>query len=721
MAQVLSPKEARVRELPSGYHLAHFSEMLAFVERLYGGILGVEARQWLADFHALGPAAQSLFVRLANRKGSVFRVAHLKYADVPDVAATIAELNGAGFLSSLGADDFPAALRVLPKAELSGLLVEADISFRSSWKRARLIDLVLAELCFEDCFSEIARQTFVVRRRRQPLQYLLFLYFGRIEESLTRFTLRDLGLVRTHNFRDQFEARFDNQTDGEESFFYASQLAGLEDRDDGAVLRLASRVETWPAKSEVAAPLRDDLLFALGKRFEKIGDTAQARAMYERGRSAGCGERAVRLAWADGERGAVRSRLEAMIADPASDAEALFAEDFLTRKFDGKRTSAITDMLRSAEVLSVDESQRSQPERGAIEVLRREGWNALHAENAPWRILFGLLFWDVLYGAKGAALHNAFERMPISLRNGAFHDEHSEALEARLALLDDPDLAMRALLKAFAEHHGTPNALFRWNETMIEDVQPLIMFAPKGGLASVLRAMAQDYPNRKDGFPDLMLWRDRALRLIEVKTENDTLRRNQLVQLSHLRALGFDVAVNRVAWVVDPDQPYVVVDIETTGGRPPFHRVTEIGAVRMQGGEIVDRWQSLINPQRSIPRNITALTGISNEMVENAPVFAEIADSFQDFMGDAIFVAHNVRFDHGFLAAEYARLERKFRYPQLCTCQSMRSLFKGLPSYSLGNLCRHFEIPLESHHRALCDAEAAAGLLVLINERRMAA
>ena len=192
-----------------------------------------------------------------------------------------------------------------------------------------------------------------------------------------------------------------------------------------------------------------------------------------------------------------------------------------------------------------------------------------------------------------------------------------------------------------------------------------------------------------------MCIRDRgdALRFIEIKTENDTLRRNQLVQLSHLRELGFDVAVNRVEWIVDPDQPYVVVDVETTGGRPPFHRVTEIGAVRVQGGEIVDRWQSLINPERPIPQSITALTGISNAMVAGAPVFAEIADAFQDFMGEAIFVAHNVRFDHGFLAAEYARLERKFRYPQLCTCQSMRSLFKGLPSYSLGNLCRHLGFP----------------------------
>ena len=581
--------------------------------------------------------------------------------------------------------------------------------------------MVGAELRFEDCFTEITRGDFVVQQRRQPLRYLLYLYFGRIEESLARFALRDLGLVRTHSFREEFEARFERPIDAEESFFYASRLVDLDDATDGDISDLVGGVESWPVQSEMAEPLRDELLLGLGKRLEKDGKTAVARAIYERGRSAGCGERAVRLAWADGERETVRARLEAMITDPASDAEALFAEDFLTRKFDGKRTSAVTDMVRSAEVLRVDESHRNRPERGAMEVLRRQGWVTSHAENAPWRTIFGLLFWDALYGSQGAALHNAFERMPTSLRNGTFYAGNREALEARLSLLDNPQIAMRALLKSFMHHHRTPNALFRWREDMIEDLQPLVTLAPKRGVADVLRAMANDYSGRKDGFPDLMLRRGDALRFIEIKTENDTLRRNQLVQLSHLRELGFDVAVNRVEWIVDPDQPYVVVDVETTGGRPPFHRVTEIGAVRVQGGEIVDRWQSLINPERPIPQSITALTGISNAMVAGAPVFAEIADAFQDFMGEAIFVAHNVRFDHGFLAAEYARLERKFRYPQLCTCQSMRSLFKGLPSYSLGNLCRHFGISLESHHRALCDAEAAAGLLALINERRMAA
>lgn len=107
-------------------------------------------------------------------------------------------------------------------------------------------------------------------------------------------------------------------------------------------------------------------------------------------------------------------------------------------------------------------------------------------------------------------------------------------------------------------------------------------------------------------------------------------------------------------------------------------------------------------------------------MVAAAPVFADVAETFADFLDDAIFVAHNVNFDYGFVQQEFARLGRVFRKPKLCTCATMRKLFPGRRSYSLASLCREFGIDLAGHHRALCDAEAAAGLLQIIQAHRSA-
>ena len=106
-------------------------------------------------------------------------------------------------------------------------------------------------------------------------------------------------------------------------------------------------------------------------------------------------------------------------------------------------------------------------------------------------------------------------------------------------------------------------------------------------------------------------------------------------------------------------------------------------------------------------------------MVAGAPFFAQIADEFEAFIGDAVFVAHNAKFDYSFLREEFSRLERPFRYPTLCTVVASRRYFPGLKSYGLSKLCDHFEISLTSHHRALCDARATASILLQINEKRM--
>jgi DNA polymerase III subunit epsilon len=161
-----------------------------------------------------------------------------------------------------------------------------------------------------------------------------------------------------------------------------------------------------------------------------------------------------------------------------------------------------------------------------------------------------------------------------------------------------------------------------------------------------------------------------------------------------------------------------VVDVETTGGRAGSDRITEIGAVKIRNHEVVDEWRSLINPQRPIPANITWLTGITDAMVREAPLFGEIADSLLAFMGDGIFAAHNVNFDYGFIASEFERLEGRFRFAKLCTCVGMRRAYPGHRSYSLGNLCEAYGIDLQDHHRALCDARAAGQLLILINRKR---
>jgi DNA polymerase-3 subunit epsilon len=403
-----------------------------------------------------------------------------------------------------------------------------------------------------------------------------------------------------------------------------------------------------------------------------------------------------------------------MIDDPASDDEFMFAIDFYARKYAGRRTGFCTALLRAGTNITIDDAWRGRPEGGVAAALRRQNHKVYCVENTLWHCLFGLLFWDELF--ETGQLHSGFDWMPHCLKNKTFMRSFAPQVEAKLAAIESR-AALPLILRTVAARWAKPNGIFAWDRVDMDALRALLRACPSG-VAAILRLMGEDYQAMRDGFPDLMTEKDDAVSFIEVKAEGDVIRRNQLTRLQQLGNAGIKAEIARVDFRFDPEQDYVVVDIETTGGWSNRDRITEIGAVKLRDHEVVAEWHSLINPQRSIPANITRLTGITNDMVRGAPVFAEVADSFMQFMEDGIFVAHSVNFDYGFISFEYERLERRFRFPKLCTCAGMRRRYPGHKSYSLGNLCEAYNISLEEHHRALCDARAAAQLLNLINHQR---
>lgn len=159
---------------------------------------------------------------------------------------------------------------------------------------------------------------------------------------------------------------------------------------------------------------------------------------------------------------------------------------------------------------------------------------------------------------------------------------------------------------------------------------------------------------------------------------------------------------------------YAIIDIETTGGTAEREKITEIAIVLHDGTRELDRYQTLINPERGIPYNISQLTGITNEMVADAPKFYEIAKKIVEFTKDCIFVAHNVQFDYGFVQAEFKRLGFVYQRKRLCTVRLGRAILPGHKSYSLGNICRDLGISLVGAHRAMNDTLATVKLFEVL-------
>lgn len=162
---------------------------------------------------------------------------------------------------------------------------------------------------------------------------------------------------------------------------------------------------------------------------------------------------------------------------------------------------------------------------------------------------------------------------------------------------------------------------------------------------------------------------------------------------------------------------YAIVDIETTGGNPLRDKITEIAVFVHDGQKIVDEFCTLVNPERSIPYFITRMTGITDQMVAGAPRFYEIARQLVEMTREVVFVAHNASFDYNFIRNEFRSLGYSFSLEQLCTVKLSRKLLPGMPSYSLGKLCRELNISLEDRHRAAGDALATVKLFELLLQR----
>ncbi|HYG15119.1 MAG TPA: exonuclease domain-containing protein [Bacteroidia bacterium] len=151
---------------------------------------------------------------------------------------------------------------------------------------------------------------------------------------------------------------------------------------------------------------------------------------------------------------------------------------------------------------------------------------------------------------------------------------------------------------------------------------------------------------------------------------------------------------------------YAIVDIETTGGFAQGHRITEIAIAVYDGNEVVEWYETLVNPGMFIPQYITALTGIDNEMVENAPSFADIAPKIYSLLEPCVFVAHNVNFDYSFVKNELAGAGIEWNAKKLCTVRLSRKIFPGWESYNLSSICTSLNIEQKIKHRAGADTLA---------------
>ncbi len=704
-------------ELPEKYYLTHAHELFDYVNTACHHLLNDEHKADLNSFKSLSENAQCMWVRLFARKHDFIKFASLSYSEITQPEQAIEELREHGFVSRPRARDWAELAPILTKPELMQILRHADVYYKSSSPKSLLLTCALQELDPAHVDFNLLEKMYIAKRKKASVDYLFFLFFGDLRNRFQKFAMRDLGVLKVRKNAHTQTARYDTKAAALDSFKLQQLHKRFRESPNEVFEHACDYVLDQVDVSQSIEPARDKLLLELG---EHISEEQPSKAidLWRHSNEPKATERRIRLAYKTQDKLELQKELETLkSSERLSASERIFVEDFYARKFDGKRTSIYTDLLRATDrTVKVDEAFINDVEEGVIGQYAQADL-AVFTENQLWRVLFAFAFWPILF----ARQHNEFDRLPPVLRNHRFYEDNQTDIEHCLLATADRTAFVKTCVKLATQHYGCSTGLFRWSSNVMDTLQTFINHAPTNAVANALRRMAKNYHHTKDGYPDIMVIENSVLRFEEIKAPGDVLRPNQLVSIQRLRESGFNVDITQVEWATNPEQIYAVVDIETTGGRKGGHAITEIAVVKVKNGKVISDWSTLVNPERPIPRHITQLTGIDNAMVANAPRFSEIADELKRQLRGAIFVAHNVGFDYGFIKAAYEHLGQSFRMPKYCTVSQSRKTFPGLHSYSLGNLTSAFDIDLQNHHRALADARATAQLLRLIqseNQRR---
>jgi hypothetical protein len=552
------------QDLPPKYYHDYFCYVLNFVRKRYSGILYDNEIEFLDNYASLSENAQCLFIRFSNRSKSFFKVNSLSYHEISDIAAALEELSQSSFIEALDDahyDRVEEIIDLFTKEQLLELTrqLQPDVLPSKSIKKPDLVRWLLFTYDF-GIISNLIKGTEPVVKVCHEAEVMLmkFLFFGNRHADMTEFVIRDLGHIRFQSFDEahlsiQFETRKEvNDTLTvslmKETFDELKQQFPPEEIFDWFMNWQTGIAGSMSAK---ALPSYNTFIMKVSAWLERKKMLSQALTIYQLTNDAPARERRVRLLYNLGEIDEALALCEEIAANPQNADERYFSEDFNERIKNKKKrvVKRTTQALKSADAIEVPAIYRYQVELGAIHYYRNQGYHAIFSENEPWRMLFGLLFWDIIYDTNVKAIHNPLQRVPSDFFLPDFYYKRSNQLSERMRQAETREQIEEIVRKTYEEKFGITNVLVPWYDDGLEKVITLISWLNPEQIHKVLIEMAQNLRENTRGFPDLLVWNETEYAFIEIKSPTDHLSSRQLHWQHFFAEHGVQSRIVRVKWL----------------------------------------------------------------------------------------------------------------------------------------------------------------------------
>jgi hypothetical protein len=419
----------------------------------------------------------------------------------------------------------------------------------------------MQELDFGEIVTSLTTREIVVKMNFEAEGMMIkYLFFGNRSGSMTEFVVRDLGMVNFERYDEsKLTARFRTRKEVEDKLlisltseeFY--ELKEAETPAEDIYNWFLNWNETRPELTEIAIPSYQKLVVRVGAYLERQKLPEQALAVYELSDRVPARERRVRLLFRNGSVEEALALCDEIAVNPYNAEERYFANDFrekiLSTGEKKRPRKATTRFLSDAESVNIPAAYRHHVEAGVMNYYLEQGYDAAFTENYPWRGLFGLVFWDIIYDANVQAIHHPLQRAPSDFYLPDFYHKREELLRKRLAELTTKDDWRRHTGRMFNAKYGITNVLVDWSDELQALVQRIIDLLDIEQLRLILLEMARNVREHTRGFPDLLVWNEQGqYDFVEVKSPTDHLGPQQLHWLEFFQTIGIHGKVVRVIW-----------------------------------------------------------------------------------------------------------------------------------------------------------------------------
>lgn len=545
-------------ELPPSYYLDNVLTLFEHVSRVYADILETAQLEFLQHFAELNPDAQKLCIRLLNRNSDWFRATRLNYPEIASIEASLAELAQTGFVELDGNIDYPDLLSIFTKAEL--LAAVDDDAGLDKLRRAQLEAALLA-LDDMNYFTRLASGDTLIRvLRRDDYQICQMLFFGNLNQSMTDFVLRDLGLHQFESYSiDQTHRPYRSTLEIQQHWqlYQLEARFGLGKDCDPALLHEINDLIPGDIATEAPAHRRcERLRFEIARQFERLGDPDTALGLYRQCPQPPSRERIARIHdKLEKYRQAFEDCLD-ILATPLDETEVQFASNFAARLarrhgFDCPQSVELQRITHQPEIVDLELELHD-----SVETVVAEHYATLDPtarcyflENSLFNGVLGLLIWDAVFAPLPGAFFNPFQYRPSDFHAPDFCERRIDLLAQTWNSIKTNEDIWHVVERRWHRKQGLMNPLVNWQNLDLEIIRIALERIEFTHWCVIFKRILRDLSANRAGFPDLVHFpADGGYCLIEVKAPGDSLQRNQQRWMQYFHEHGIPHRLARVAW-----------------------------------------------------------------------------------------------------------------------------------------------------------------------------